>query len=251
MAIGFATGYGWRSAPSDWHQLIRATPGAIRVAFDGLHFVVPPHHALWVPQGIAHDVIMSGRGILQRVYVQPRAGRMLGTEPQVVVVTPLLRELLRRIHRLGTLDRAIATHRRLMDLVFEECHGASGHPVSLPWPNDPRAVRAAMHLCADPGSPLSQAALGRIAHASTRTLERLFQAETGLSLGRWRQRARVMHAMTLLAEGRSVTATGLAVGYASTSAFVAAFRQATGITPGRCFPAMAHSRTVPSATGGI
>lgn len=72
----------------------------------------------------------------------------------------------------------------------------------------------------------------RDAHASVRTLERLFRAETGLSLGAWRRRARVIHAMELLADGATVTTAGLATGYATTSAFVQAFRREVGVTPG-------------------
>jgi AraC-like DNA-binding protein len=63
----------------------------------------------------------------------------------------------------------------------------------------------------------------------------LFRAETGLSFGAWRQRARLLSALQLLAENESVTQTAIAVGYASTSAFVAAFRRALGNTPGQYF----------------
>lgn len=39
--------------------------------------------------------------------------------------------------------------------------------------------------------------------------------------------------MTLLADGATVSAAGLAIGYSSTSAFVAAFRTTVGMTPGQ------------------
>jgi AraC-like DNA-binding protein len=39
--------------------------------------------------------------------------------------------------------------------------------------------------------------------------------------------------MELLADGASVTDAGQGVGYATTSAFIAAFRRVTGATPGR------------------
>jgi AraC-like DNA-binding protein len=49
----------------------------------------------------------------------------------------------------------------------------------------------------------------------------------------WRQRLRLLHAITLLEQGSSVTEAGAAAGYASSSAFVAAFRSQTGMTPRR------------------
>ena len=100
-------------------------------------------------------------------------------------------------------------------------------------PADARARRAAERMRAEPGEALDLGAVARHAGASVRTLERLFRAETGLSLGAWRQRARLVHAIVLLADGASVTQAGFAVGYAGTSAFVAAFRRAAGVTPGK------------------
>jgi AraC-like DNA-binding protein len=52
-----------------------------------------------------------------------------------------------------------------------------------------------------------------------------------LRFTQWRQRLRLLHAVSLLGTGASVTAVGLEAGYASTSAFVAAFRKQLGQTP--------------------
>ncbi len=70
---------------------------------------------------------------------------------------------------------------------------------------------------------------------SVRTLERLFQKETGMTFGKWRQQLRLLHALRLLAGGRPVTAVALDVGYDSPSAFIAAFKGFFGTTPARYF----------------
>ena len=62
-----------------------------------------------------------------------------------------------------------------------------------------------------------------------------------MSLGRWRQQARLLHAMRLLARGEAVTSIALEVGYESPSAFIATFSSAFGTTPGRYY----RSRTQP------
>ncbi|CUI57667.1 L-rhamnose operon regulatory protein rhaS [Achromobacter xylosoxidans] len=66
-----------------------------------------------------------------------------------------------------------------------------------------------------------------------RTLARRFQAETGLTPGAWRQRARLMRAQQMLAAGRGVTAAALEAGYDNVSAFIAMFKREHGVTPGR------------------
>lgn len=72
-----------------------------------------------------------------------------------------------------------------------------------------------------------------MAGASKRTIERIFIAQTGMSFGRWRQQARLLHALRLLAVGESVTAVALEAGYDSTSAFISMFKKAFGTTPSR------------------
>ena len=56
-----------------------------------------------------------------------------------------------------------------------------------------------------------------------------------MGLGRWRQQARLMHGMRLLAEGAKVRHAALEAGYATPSAFISMFRKARGVTPPECF----------------
>ncbi|MBV8581765.1 MAG: helix-turn-helix domain-containing protein [Candidatus Eremiobacteraeota bacterium] len=73
----------------------------------------------------------------------------------------------------------------------------------------------------------------RVAQTSPRTLERLFLAQTGCSVGRWRRRMLLLLAQRAVAAGSTVTDAAYEAGYASPSAFIAAFRAAFGVTPGR------------------
>ena len=64
---------------------------------------------------------------------------------------------------------------------------------------------------------------------------RLFQRETGMSFLRWRQQARLLLALALLAEGQSILSVALACGYDSPSAFSAMFRRVLGKSPSEYF----------------
>jgi AraC-like DNA-binding protein len=141
--------------------------------------------------------------------------------------------LLRRAILLETLDRRKREQRNLIAVLLNELATLPMAAIDLRMPRDPRAVRAAQLARSRPEERLTLADASRASGASARTLERLFRAETGLAFGTWRQRARLLRALQLLAENENVTSAAIAVGYESTSAFVAAFRRAMGTTPGR------------------
>jgi AraC-like DNA-binding protein len=64
-------------------------------------------------------------------------------------------------------------------------------------------------------------------------MQRLFPAETGLTLEAWRQKARLIAAVAALSEGAPVGVTAANCGYDSPSAFIAAFKRQFGLTPAR------------------
>lgn len=244
VSIGFSSGYGWQRNGVEWGVAIWASRGVVSVTVNSTIWTVPPQKALWIPPDVAHSVRMAGRGALRQIYLAAPFCHRFRASPCVIHVTPLLRELLRRVSAVGALDRRIRAERRLLDVLLDELvvaldDGRSElpmRPVELPMPRDPRARLAADRVWQAPEASHTAAQLARAANASVRTLERLFRSETGLSFGAWRQRARLVHAMRLLADGASVTQAGIAIGYSGTSAFVAAFRRAIGVTPGRYAP---------------
>jgi len=102
----------------------------------------------------------------------------------------------------------------------------------LPLPFDARALRVANHVLRNPADGMTADALARQGGLSTRTLERLFHGETGMRFGLWRQKARLLESVRVLAANGSVTDAALEAGYASVSAYIAAFKQTFGCTPG-------------------
>ncbi len=78
-------------------------------------------------------------------------------------------------------------------------------------------------------------AWGRAVGAGARTLARVWLAETGTSFARWRTLLRMQAALPRLVAGVPVATVAHEVGYATASAFVAAFRRTTGVTPGSYF----------------
>ncbi|MCR4266635.1 helix-turn-helix transcriptional regulator [Nitratireductor sp. ZSWI3] len=140
----------------------------------------------------------------------------------------MLKELLRKIGEYRTGD---ARSGRLVAVLQDELSAVSPSPLAMPWPADPRLCRIAETLLVDPADARGLHQWSMAAGMSRRTFCRQFRAETGLSFIEWRQQARLARAVELLRAGESVTATAMAVGYESVSAFVALFRARLGSPP--------------------
>ncbi|MEP6967997.1 MAG: helix-turn-helix transcriptional regulator [Pseudomonadota bacterium] len=216
-----------------WGQLVYAEAGVMRVVTQGAAWLVPPTRAIWLPAGLAHEIHMKGAVSLRTLYLNGRLGRGLPTAASALEVTPLLRELILHILKRGMLDSGSPAHARLAGLLIDLLVQARAEDLFLPLPHDPRARVLAERIQAEPGERADLAALAPAAGASLRTLQRLFPAETGLSLQAWRQKARLTHAAAALSAGAAVTVVALDCGYDSQSAFITAFRRQFGATPGR------------------
>lgn len=215
-----------------WDQLVFAASGVMTVETPVGLWVVPPHRAVWVPAGIEHRLVMSGRVRLRTLYLTAGRAR-LPAACRVVEVTPLLRELVIHAVQTAPLWRSVPAHDRLVGVLLDQLVLSPDAPLRLPLPTAPTARAVADALLADPAGGGDVASLARDAGASRRTVERLFARETGMSVGAWRQRARLVHALRLLAAGRTTTDVAVAVGYSTPSAFAVMFRTAMGTTPRR------------------
>lgn len=216
-----------------WAQLVYAASGTMRVATPQATWLVPPTRAIWVPGGVTHEIEMRGRVAMRTLYLAPAGDDPRLAACRAIEVAPLLRELILHIVKLGMLDVEDAAHARLEGLLVNLLAAGETAPLELPLPSDPRARGFAERLLAEPGAEASFAELARGSGASLRTLQRLFLAQTGLSLELWRGRARMQQAVVSLSAGGSVTTAALEAGYQSPSAFIAAFKRAFGVTPAR------------------
>ncbi len=142
------------------------------------------------------------------------------------------RELICRAIRIGALDTAVPEQARLAAVIVDELKLLTAAPLHLPEPKDVRAQRLATAVEASPEpSPGSLERVLRQCGTSRRTMERLYQAETGMSLGQWLRRQRVLRGLRRLAAAESVNSVALELGYNGPSAFIAMFRRELGQTP--------------------
>ncbi|HEY1336147.1 MAG TPA: helix-turn-helix transcriptional regulator [Bryobacteraceae bacterium] len=235
FACNYSSGATVEPHHHDWHQLLYASAGAMSVHSGRQSWMIPPGKAVFIPAGCGHSIRMWGNVAMRSlVFPAAQADRFLTTtECRVLSVTPLLRELILRVVSMAALDARFPEHQRLLGVLMDEINAAPVAPLTLPMPSDARALAVAHHVLADSARDETLDRLSRRYGAGRRTLERLFRDETGLSFGLWRQKVRMLDSVRLLSEGKSVTDAALDTGYSSVSAFIAAFKQTFGYTPGK------------------
>lgn len=216
-----------------WVQLLYASEGVMRVRTEHGVWIIPPRRALLIAPGVVHELTMLSRVNQRTLYIDTAAaGALVDTAScKVLEVSPLLRELILALSaepvdyphggRADALARLILSELAAMDTV----------PIAIPWPRDRRLQTLCGDILAHPGRARSLDDYAQGAGASTRTLIRLFQKETGLHYRQWVQQVHLAHAFEMLARAEPVGAIARTLGYASPSAFTSMFRRLLGKTP--------------------
>lgn len=212
-----------------------ATAGAFSVINNLGAWTVPAGSAAWIPAGLRHAIQPLPHARTRTVYVSNRMMRACC----VVELQPLVRAIVDHVCERQVVRGATAAQ-HLLAVLRDQLPHQRELPLFVPALKAPLALRAAEALTTDPADTPRIRELAAELAVSDRTLERAFAADARMSLGEWRLRSRICRAIALLAAGGNVQDVALEVGYATPSAFVAAFKKYVGTTPGKM--ATVHGR---------
>ena len=214
-------------------QLLAVTSGSIAVSAEGSTFVAPPERAIWVPANTMHATRHLTSTRLQTLYVAADALPGLSRRTTVVHIAPLMRELINVIVACPRQYDEDGADGRLVSVLLDQLETAAALPLSLPMPKSRELLALATELLEMPNSVPVLSELALAMQRSPRTLERQFKLETGLSLRSFRRQAKLLRSLELLSSDMSVSAVSDQLGFGEPSAFIAMFRAAFGVTPGR------------------
>ncbi len=245
--------FGYGLGPPDGLLVLRYPPGPVATDFpegrdDFLHQVfcspdgvlavrrgmgtryLAAGELLWVRRGTVAAVRGLGSQTVLRACVRRVPEALLEHPAAVFAGDPARVELLVSVARPGVGESdGLAARQRLLDGL------AAADPEPLehrPGGEESPAHLVARALQVDPADGTGLADWAQRLHVSTKTLQRDLQRVHGISFTQLRTRTRLEAAVALLAD-HTVTEVGHLVGYATTSAFVAAFTREHGEPPGR------------------
>jgi AraC-like DNA-binding protein len=217
-------------------QIMLAEQGTLTVLTQEGSWVLPSNRALWLPGGKAHTFVCRKPVHLRTLYLDERV-RWTNPRADVAVlrVPDLVRALIIAATEAPWSYAPDGPSARLARVLCDRIATIDQEPVHLPEPRDPRARKLSALYYTHPAERRPLPALAALVGASPRTLERLFVAETGFSIGSWTQQLRLMFALERIADGMGVGDAAFAVGFENPSSFIALFKRQFGTTPGRYF----------------
>lgn len=232
VAIGndYADGYLLRRHHHRRAQLLYGSTGVMKVSTEQGDWVVPPQQAVWIPPGLAHEVLMLGVST-RSLYIEPTAVPLSRDDCEVIGVSPLLRQLLIEAVEMPLVYDPQGRDGVLISLVLLEIEQARALPLHIPLPDEPRLLARCQGFLQRPDIHQSPLDWARDLFVSERSFSRLFREQTQMSFGQWRQQACVVLALSRLSAGESVTGIAMDLGYESPAAFSTMFRRLVGCAP--------------------
>ncbi|GGV16788.1 AraC family transcriptional regulator [Actinomadura cremea] len=218
----------WNEHSHPFHELLWNERGASTAVVGSRVWTVTPALGLWMPAGTLHSGSATAGTWCRAGFFGFGAMPSISPTPVGVEITPLLRLLLERLA-----DTSLpAGSRAVTEAMVLDVLAPSSRELLLHVPTSDLLRPIADAVRDDPGDQRTLVHWASHLGVSTRTITRAFNAETGTSFARWVAAVRAQHAVALLTRGWEIDAVAEAVGYRSASAFGAAFRRTTGLTPG-------------------
>ncbi|VXB06825.1 helix-turn-helix domain-containing protein [Pseudoclavibacter sp. 8L] len=201
--------------------------GSVVVLVEGALRTLAVGQGIWVPPFTPHTMEVDASSVGCCTYFTSEVApdwHAVGT----VQLGAAFRELL-----LHLAESPMETDQRLraQAVVIELLPEATSYVETVPVPRDERLEPLVRRVLSDPADDRGVEAWAWQLSLSVRTIARIFAAEVGMTFSHWRTMVRMAAAARMLADDLPVGTVAGRVGYATTSAFSAAFRRAMGSKP--------------------
>jgi AraC-like DNA-binding protein len=217
-----------------WGEFVYSYSGVMEVKLAERHYLAPPQYGIWLPPDVEHVGLNRYEACHCSLYIAQELCQALPLTACALTVSPLVRAVLDHLREHPPALPRTGDEERLLQVLVDQLALAPCAGSYLPTSDDSLLGSVLRMLEENPGDNRTLPELARAAHTTERTLLRRFQRDLGMSFAEWRQRLRVVKAMTLLESGQTVETIALDLGYSSASAFISMFRRLMGVTPDEC-----------------
>ena len=213
-----------------WAEFIYTFNGVMEINIEKIDYMIPPPYGLWLPAHTSHSGLNRTAVSHATLYIHESLTYHLPKEAGILLTSNLVSSVLLHLKQQPYAENA-PEYLRLLHVLFDQLHHAEMIKNYLPHTEQPQLKAILDYLYQHPNDNSNLNILAQQQHMTERTLARYCQKELGMSLHEWRQRLKIIKAMSLLKNGDKVEHIAYELGYANASAFIAMFKRWMGTTP--------------------
>ena len=229
-----------------WGEFVYAYDGMMQINIGEQQLITPPHYGIWLPPYLEHSGMNRTDVKHGTLYVHEQLCTKVSDQAGILLITTLVSALFEHLksehlkleHLKSESESQLAhskidpdAHLRVLQVILDQLAQATHIGSYLPSTAHPALKILLDYLHDHPADNSSLKRLAERINMTERTLARHSQSELGMSIHEWRQRLKVMKAMNMLSEQKSVENIAFDLGYASTSAFISMFKRWMNTTP--------------------
>lgn len=214
-----------------WGELNFALNGVLDMEVNQKHYISPPQYAIWLPPHTPHSAYSTTSTGYVTLCVALAYCAKLPQEVKLIEITPILLSIVQDfIQRQMTHPKTVADQRLAMVLI-DQIQQSTCYNHYLPWSSHSKLEPILKQFQQHPASLITLQQCAALANISERHLLRLSQQELHMSFNEWKNRAKLLIAISMLNQLCSVKHIASHLGYQSSSAFISMFHRLTGKTP--------------------
>lgn len=219
-----------------WHQLLFPRQGMIRTKALNKQYFIPSNRAMLIPAKCIHESWSINSVQFIGIYFNSEAIDISESDCQVIEVSPLFNQLIYQIYKIASSTmQCSAKENRLVQVFYDQLEEQKKVILEVVLPEDRRLQTMANELLVNPACQLKLTDWAKKINVSERTISRIFESQTGLTFRLWRQRVRMISALSMIEQKLPIQTVALNVGYDSASAFIHRFKKQFGQTPSQYF----------------
>lgn len=223
------------SHASIWGDFNFCLNGVLEYEIEGLIQLSPPSYGIWIPPRITHHCLAVEQTQTHYVAIRihPNLCQKFSEHAEILAVRPFFRTLIEEILLLKSKSENLENYRHLLQVLLDQLIAAPKYNHYLPQSHHPVLKDILLKLRLPENLACSLQQLIAEAPITERHLLRLCQQELNMTISEWRNRAKLIYAISQIQQGSSIKKIGLELGYQHTSSFIAFFKQFTGQTPAK------------------
>lgn len=215
----------------DWGEFVFSFSGVIELTVGARTYLTPPHYGLWLPPQTEHGASTRSEACYCVLDIAANLCDRLPTQVCTLAVGPIIKAILGDLMARQVDYARDDDDERLMLVLVDQMRRAPRQDTYLPNSEDRALGQVLAALRQQPSDNRPLGAWANAVHSTERTLSRRCQRDLGMSFMEWRQRLRLVRALSMLEEGLPVQTVALELGYSTSSAFIAMFHRLMGATP--------------------